>query len=114
MRRWGKRHLGAGCLGVLLGVATVVWFEVRWIKADMEHIDQIKRNALARALYEGPSQAEFDQYCAGEKRNLDAARRSACARMEFYMNKARERRAAEAKRAADPSRKTQKQEGPAR
>ena len=31
--------------------------------------------------------------------------RAACARMEFYMSKARERRAAEAKQAADPSRK---------
>ena len=105
MSRWGKRHLGAGCLGVLLGGATVIGLEVRWIKADMERMDQIKRNALARALEEGPSQAEYDEYCAGEKRNIDATRQAACARMEFYMIKARERRAAEAKQAADPSRK---------
>jgi hypothetical protein len=109
MSRWSKRHLGAGCLGFLLGVVTVIGLEVRWIKAEMEHTDQIKRNALARALEEGPSQAEFDHYCAGEKRNLDATRQSACARMEFYMNKARERRAAEAKQAPDPSRKPRSQ-----
>lgn len=105
MSRWGKRHLGAGCLGVLLGGATVIGLEVRWIKADMERMDQIERNALARALEEGPSQAEYDEYCAGEKRNIDATRQAACARMEFYMIRARERRAAEEKQAADPSRK---------
>jgi hypothetical protein len=110
MSRWGKRHLGAGCLGILLGAGTVIWLEVRWIKADMERWDEIERNALARALEEGPSQAEFDDYCGGEKRNLDATRQADCARMEFYMNRARERRAAEAAKATDPSRTRQKSE----
>jgi hypothetical protein len=101
--RWSKRYLRAGCLGILLGAATVIWVEVRWVKAGMERMDKIQSNALARALNEGPSQAEFDHYCAGEKRNLDATRQSACSRMEFYMNRARERRAAEAAEAAKSS-----------
>ena len=94
------RKRTAGCLGALLGAVTVVWVEVHFINTDMKRMDAIEARALARALEEGPSQADYDARCAGEKRNFDQTRKLECERMEYYMQRARERRASKEREAA--------------
>jgi|GEM_PF-4144483 len=89
--RWGKRHMGAGCAGLLLGIVIVLGSEAFWINKDMQRMDRIRDAALVRTLEEGPSQPDYDRMCGGGKKDRDEKRKLACTRMEFLMKRARER-----------------------
>jgi hypothetical protein len=93
--RWDKRHVGAGCAGLLLGMVVVLGGEVFWISKDMQRMDEIRNAALVRALEEGPSQLDYDRLCGDGKKDRDEKRKLACTRMEFLMKRAKERHKAE-------------------
>jgi hypothetical protein len=93
--RWGKQHVRAGCAGLLLGIVAVLGSEAFWISKGMQRMDQIQDAALVRALEEGPSKPDYDRMCGGGKKDRDEKRKLACARMEFLMKRAKERRKAE-------------------
>jgi hypothetical protein len=103
-RSWGKRHVGAGCAGLLLGIVTVLGVEVHWINKDMQRMDEIRDAALVRALEEGPSQLDYDRMCGVGKKDRVEKRKLACERMEFLMQRAKERREAESAREAPGAR----------
>jgi hypothetical protein len=70
----------------------------------MRRIDEIQSAALARALEEGPSQLQYDTLCGGGKKDSDEKHRRACARLEYFMKRAEERREMKTKSEAPSSR----------
>ena len=82
MNRWVKRGM-AGCVGALLGAATVIGVGVHWLNASMARDEARKTEYLAEELAEGRiTQQMFDRFCNAK---LDPKRRGVCVGMQAFL-----------------------------